>query len=284
MYQPSRLAFFYLPLLFVTGCGAGNTLLQPDPTHAALERIPSDSPVLVFESDANFMGNETPSKRFPRFVLYGSGQVISLSVDSSVHPYSTVVLSRAEATDVLQSTHFSELLEHDGATFVASRGTDAGRLILSLRRDDGTYARIVVWGWRTDKYPSQPEADFPPLALFQAIQQLDRFRDPRAVEWSSSEYELYSWPCGYAGKYATPWPQEWQLLPKDAPTSGPRWNVTRLVGVDAGKVSDSLGPSITTAPRTVHAGGKQWCLCYRPVFPGEANWRTDGPVVASGAN
>lgn len=283
MRRRSRVASSLLLLLIAAACGSRGEAPLPSLIHPALDSAPHDAPVIVLESNANFLWNETPSKRFPRFVLYGDGHVISLSTDSPAYTYVTASLTREEASTLLQSTTFSQLFDFAGAHYVASKGTDVGLLILSLRREDGTYARIEVRGW-SDEFPSQPGPDFPPLAVYQAVQFMDRFRAPSAQQWTPYEYELYSWPCGYGDENATSWPQEWPRLPEREPVSGSRWNVTRLVGVDAGKVSSTLGPSISTIARYVHSGGKKWCLTYRPVLPGEAHWLTGGLTAASGAN
>lgn len=269
-----------ITLILALSVGVACTPKGPNVSSDGLDALLADSengvPLVVLESQADFLWNSTPATRFPRFVLYGGGRVISLPENPESDSYTTVVLSRDECVSLLRDINFRELSSAEDASYVASNAFHAGSVILSLRRENGTYARYVTRGWPGAEYRSEPRPDFPPRSLYEAVQILDRFNDARAQEWGPAEYEVYSWPCGVGMKDTKDWPEAWPDLPQDRPSVYPQWNVSRLSAGDPDTVPTVLGPTITTMFRSVRRGSKEWCVNYRPIFPSEALWRADG--------
>lgn len=245
--------------------------------------LPPNEPLVVLESEASFLWNVTPSRRFPRFALYPTGLVIALSSMPSGGTYLTASLSTTEVDALLQSIDARHLPDYADAEYVASTGVHTQSHILSVRRDDGTYAHIRVTGW-LNAFPDKAPPMFPPAPLHKAMHQLFEFDLSGAATWTSEEYEIYSWPCGAGSTNANLWPDDWPPLPREAPHAGSMWNVSRLQTGDHVRVQETLGPTINTMHREVSARNKVWCVTYRPILPGEDKWRLVDSTPIAGAN
>jgi len=283
MRHAARFFVCLLQLLLLAACTSRVQPASRGATDLDFGTLPPNEPLVVLESVASFLWNITPSRRFPRFALYPTGLVIALSASPPGDTYVTAHLSAAEMASLLDSLNVRLLPDFAGEEYVVSRGVHTQVHILSVRRDDGTYAYIEVTGW-LDSFPSQALPIFPPEALHKAIHQLFEFEPSGAATWNPGEYELYSWPCGGGTSNASVWPDDWPQLPHDAPQAGAMWNVTRLTTADSVRVRGTLGPSINTMHRYVRAGTFAWCVTYRPVLPGEDVWRQVASAPSAGAN
>ena len=214
-------------------------------------------------------------ERNPSFVLYADGTVVYSRSISDGETFFTGRLTDCELNGLLEQLTLSNLYALDGRRYSAALATDQTLTSFMLRKPDGSFCTIAVYGWETDWQTKQQSAAVPqpPPELDSALRLLADFSFPNAAMFEPAAFRVFL-SDGCAGGNPTPkkWPATWP----DSSTatsidSGP-WRAMTLSAVTSREVSDTLGPSNLFRWRCVAIGNRREAVMYRPMFPFESRW------------
>jgi hypothetical protein len=224
------------------------------------------SVVLVVHSAwATVLNSESPT-----FALYDDNTVIFWRREKDGGEYAYTQLAPPESQQIIREVNLSDL-ELCKEQYSVSDGTDQPTSELFVRRPDGTYKHVAVYGQpEEDSTVNNDQAPLP-RGLWSRFRFLLNYGNPQAAPWVPDLIEVMIWPYANAPRSDLVWPRKW-------PGLDDRRTVRR--GVDAYSLfierahSEELRAFLSKRreKQAIRIDGKKWSASVRFPFPREGEW------------
>jgi len=215
--------------------------------------------------------NVTPNVEQPSFVLYGDGTAIVRRGTASPSTYVRLQCDPEVVAGIVVSVDRMALESFDGQTLHTRTASDQGVDVLLVRRDDGTFITIALYGGWSELDPGDRGGVAIPEPIHRAFRAVAHLDVREATPWQPQEYEVYFQGESYRASTPSVWPEEWPLPHRRSRDA--LWETSRIANVSPSEVAALLGRPDEYSPRSVRVGQTVQSVRYRPVFPYEGSWR-----------
>jgi hypothetical protein len=229
-------------------------------------------PLVVIDDFGGHLWNITPNIEQPSFVLYGDGTVIVQRETASPSTYVTSTLQSEVVARLIADIDRAALEAFDGEILSARTASDQGSEVLHVRRDNGTYIKVVLYGWWSEPRPGAPGVAPLPDPINRAFCAVTHLELPPATPWRPEQFEVY-FQDDILNPRSTPvdWPVSWPTPQRESPDQ--LWQTVRLSDLDPTEVTATLGSPGDYLSKRIRIGPTLLAVRYRPIFPFEEKWR-----------
>ncbi|MEP7212483.1 MAG: DUF6438 domain-containing protein [Acidobacteriota bacterium] len=214
----------------------------------------------------------------PEFVLYDDGKVIfNGSKDAGAYKLFTASLSPSEVDALMTRVDAREFDSYSDSYSIGSEYTvtDLPSPFLMMRRPDGTYKRILLYGSLSEKADPKYRVQNIPLALVEAFRFLWNYQSPKAVGWRPKYFETIVSPYDGESKKSVKWNKTLPDLNDSKTVPFKRENIQHFSIFVPEALERPFALTIHKLRRSNAAltmNGKRWNLSYRFPFPSERVW------------
>jgi hypothetical protein len=217
----------------------------------------------------------------PTFALYDDATVIYWRKEARASKYMSAKLTDAEMSQVLEKIKPQEFASLEKRYEPARGITDQPVILMVLRKEDGSYKGVYVYG-SIKRANDGTYAKGVPSLLADIFEFVSSYDNAKATEWLPDYIEVMVWPYEYAPDKDLIWPKGWPDL------SDPR-TVKRGDGysIYLGKALFEELRSFLAKRRerqAVRISGKKWAVDVRLPFPDEQIWQDIKSKSGSGSH
>lgn len=206
----------------------------------------------------------------PTFALYDDRTIIYWKKEGRAGKYMSAKITDSEMSQVLEKINSREFYSLEKRYEPAHGITDQPESVMVLRRDDGSYKGVYVYGSIRRKDDGTYPKGVPSL-LSDIFQFVTTYDNARASEWLPEHIEVMIWPYDYAPDKDLVWPKGWpDLSDPETVKNGDLYSIY---------LSKALFEELKAflaqrrERQAVRISGKKWAVAVRLPFPDEQIWR-----------
>ena len=224
------------------------------------------SVVLVIHSAwAMVLNSESPT-----FALYDDRTVIFWRREKNGGEYVYAQLAPPEAQQIIGRVNLSDL-ELCREQYSLSDATDQPTSELFVRRPDGTYKRIAIYGQLDEAPGANNDERRLPGSLWDTFRLLETYENADAMPWMPDFVEVMLWPYGYAPDKDMIWPSAWPGL--NDPRTVKRGRNSYSLFIERSHYKElSAFLSRRREKQAIRIDGKKWAVSVRFPFPRDGEW------------
>ena len=206
----------------------------------------------------------------PTFALYDNRTVVYWKKEGRAGKYLSATLTDSEMSQVLEKIN-PQQFDSLEKRYEPARGiTDQPESLMVLRKEDGSYKAVYVYGSIRRKDDGTYPKGVPDL-LGDVYQFVTTYDNAKASEWLPDRIEVMIWPYGYAPDKDLVWPKGWpDLSDPGTVKNGDLYSIYLRKAL-----FEELKAFLAQRRerQAVRLSGKKWAVDVRLPFPDEQIWQ-----------